>query len=86
MRHRTLHAVCVLLLLALLVCASVAAPVADPYKVLGVSQDASDLDVKTAYKRLALKLHPDKNPAGALPLRVLLRRPDKCWRERRSTR
>lgn len=33
------------------------------YEVLSVSRDASDDDVKRAYRRLALKLHPDKNKA-----------------------
>ena len=32
----------------------------DPYKVLGVSPDATDDEVKKAYKALAKKYHPDK--------------------------
>jgi curved DNA-binding protein len=31
----------------------------DYYKIMGVSQDASDKDIKTAYRKLARKYHPD---------------------------
>mmetsp|Transcript_24818 Transcript_24818/g.36601 ORF Transcript_24818/g.36601 Transcript_24818/m.36601 type:complete len:484 (-) Transcript_24818:65-1516(-) len=34
----------------------------EAYQVLGVSRGASESVVKTAYKKLALKTHPDKNP------------------------
>lgn len=32
----------------------------DPYKVLGVSRQASESEIKRAYRQLALKWHPDK--------------------------
>ena len=34
----------------------------DPFKILGVSEDATEADIKKAYRRLSLQYHPDKNP------------------------
>ncbi len=34
----------------------------DYYKILGVEKNSTEDDIKKAYRKLAMKFHPDRNP------------------------
>lgn len=42
--------------------------VSDPYGLLGVKSDATPAEIKTAYKKIALKNHPGMSPSSTITL------------------
>lgn len=55
------HNACVAILCTLAAVTSVVADSKDYYSILGVDKKASQKDIKKAFRKLAVKYHPDKN-------------------------
>mmetsp|Transcript_84281 Transcript_84281/g.239058 ORF Transcript_84281/g.239058 Transcript_84281/m.239058 type:complete len:349 (+) Transcript_84281:131-1177(+) len=51
----------------------------DPYEVLGVPRSAPLDEVKAAYRRLALRWHPDRNPADSAKAEAEFKRVSKAY-------
>jgi len=39
----------------------------DPHEILGIPRDATEKRIRKAYRRLAMRFHPDKNPGEPEP-------------------
>lgn len=44
-------------------------PVSDYYSILGIARDATDIEIKRAYRRMVFRYHPDRNPDDTAAVR-----------------
>lgn len=51
-------------------------PEINPYELLGLSTEANDQDIRTAYRKLSLKVHPDR--VCAIPASIHRSRLSRC--------
>ena len=45
----------------------------DPFDILGVTTEATVREIKKAYRKLSLEMHPDKNPDNPLAVQEFIR-------------
>ena len=52
----------------------------DPYEILGVSETSTIHEIKKAYRRLAIRYHPDRNPGDptAEAMFILINKAQEC--------
>lgn len=53
-------------------CVLVLAEEIDYYKLLDIERDADNREIRRAFKKLALKMHPDKNPVRTFLVYLLI--------------
>lgn len=63
-RPRPVHLALLLVLLLVIMLAAVGAESRDYYDLLGVNREATTREIRQAFKKLALTMHPDKNPVS----------------------
>ena len=52
----------------------------DPYNVLGVGKSASESEIKSAFRKLAKKYHPDQNKNDPKATQEVVPTANKVWR------
>ena len=58
----------------------------DYYQILGVSDNASQEEIKSAFRKLAFKHHPDTNPGNEKQAEERFKEINKAWQEIKQER